>query len=700
MSAQASALPSGSLERTRPAPAPPEPSAAVLHGASASAPLPGHAHSPSMHLQTLLNEPRPAVPPTSIYQANDHLSPPPHRQLPSSSAPRSSLPSTFSPPQPDQRFFPPAPPRAVADVLFSSSVQEIQAALRQQSNTFKSFPNADNASAESGAAVTTAFNTYDPTERNKLWSDWLIFSTLCRSLAVPVFPVEPDKVALVLAAYADLPCSDILRELAQFGGMHFPEKVPRIIAACSVAAKATRQSWPDVRCFIRGPDDYEATRALVDAVCGTNLVAPSSTGFLQPAPPPPPKPKAPSPTIPRDLASRPKLAAAPPARSAPKLKVQRPLPKVDPLRFPEGTLRALARDFSEALEELRSEPSDPLVFDIAGSRFAETANSPAFASRVASLHNTAIIYTHITALLAFPTYPITTLKLGVFALAMTPGSFGKAVDVEEPSVVRERECPRATPKQLEILLKDVTALRMITRGGDEAIADGEKQEWMEWWEEVRDDINPKPPGKKRPSQPAKKRAKRSDSPDSERGTGSGRGRGGARKPRSRLHPTDPSSSRSSSRAGTPSSINGGGGARIKSSAGYGYAYAFAELRPDVVYPHWTPPVKGALPSQRKEPPVPPVLDCPWWVPRKKKAKPLLPPSSSEGGEGEGEKKATQQEGPAILGQEVASKQSLEEEEEEQEAKERVQGRSIALHRPKRGGLDMYPFDVSRLWDAW
>lgn len=114
-------------------------------------------------------------------------------------------------------------------------------------------------------------------------------------------------------------------------------------------------------------------------------------------------------------------------------------------------------------------------------------NTPAYAARAAHLHNTALIYTHLTAVLEFPTYPITTAKLAVFALAMTPGPLGEVLDSAYMSLKSKRECPRASGKQLESLLKDVTVVRMITRGGDDRIPDEEKSQWKRWWEEITDD---------------------------------------------------------------------------------------------------------------------------------------------------------------------------------------------------------------------
>ena len=110
--------------------------------------------------------------------------------------------------------------------------------------------------------MSTSYNSQEPALRARLWTDWHIFSTLARSLGVPVFPIQPAKVALVLAAHAELPISPVLRELARLGTAHDPTAVPTVFDALNLAAKATRHLWTDVACFVRTADSYEATAVL------------------------------------------------------------------------------------------------------------------------------------------------------------------------------------------------------------------------------------------------------------------------------------------------------------------------------------------------------------------------------------------------------------------------------------------------------
>ncbi|GAA5900065.1 hypothetical protein JCM6882_002604 [Rhodosporidiobolus microsporus] len=669
-----------------------------------------------MQISSLLNEPVPSVRPSSFYQPRGSVSHPPQGGASSSV---NGL-SYGAPPQPG--FF--AQPRHLAnefedeplptsEVLLSTSPEVIQSALQALRVAYDNFPDADQASADSAHAVTRAFNGYKAPypPQNALWSDWVVFSTLCQSLRVPVFPIQPDKVALVLSAYApSLPISFPLRQMSQFPMTPAPTVVERTMVALQVAANATRHLWPDVRCFIRGAEAYDATSILLEAV--TPAPAPpqpsSHSGFHAPKSRPSlQKQREETPALVKGVTSRPMLTTVP---SAPLTKSTDKAPRITKTAPPpESSVAALCEDLPAVLKKMQDEVGDPQVFDIAGVRFSETANSPAFAERVEALFNTATVYTHITAILSFPTYPITTLKLAIFALAMTPGPMGAKLDAVAPQLKEKRDVARASGKQLEGLMKDATVLRMITRGGDKQIPDGEKSEWLRWQEEVmRDWKGPEPArtkGKKRPSQTGRKGVKRSLSPtDSEASNSSNtrqrsapaessRGKG-ARQPRSRLHPTSKTepSSRSSSRAGTPSVSStgtGGGGTREKKGKNPWFGY-YEPVEP-VNYPRWVPDKVGKLPDDRHEPVLPPIIACPWWVPKKKKA-----PKVKK----EDDAKAVE-EGPLTLtlagGAGTGPTEEDEEDAEEEKKRQEQMQRSIALHRPKRGGLDMRPFDVSLMW---
>lgn len=81
-----------------------------------------------------------------------------------------------------------------------------------------------------------------------------------------------------------------------------------------------------------------------------------------------------------------------------------------------------------------------------------------------------------------------------------------------------------------------------------------------------------------------------------------------------------------------------------------------------------------MPADRREPPLPPIMDSPWYVPKKKKEKVKAVDAASDSGLSE-----------------------YESSEDEEEARNRVT-RSVALHRPRRGANDMVVWDVATFWE--
>ncbi|BGP19564.1 hypothetical protein JCM10213v2_007659 [Rhodosporidiobolus nylandii] len=685
---QAHPLSSMTVERTALAPVAPGaaelPSRAPppLAPSTARAPAAASTSSTGMQVQSLLNDSAGRVRPSSFYQP----APPPREPGVVDGSHTTSAAPAFAPPPQARLANAGPPPRHLASgarppvsaVMQSASPDLVYDALQNLRDALAEFPNAQELVAESAKVVTVLFNTYSEPTHSAYWSAWVLFSSLCKALNLPVFPIQPDKVALVLSAHLNLPCSPSLRVPAGLTTLR-PDQAIEALEALKAAGLATRHLWPNVRCFVRDAVDYEALVVLLNGASGSGT---ASTRVFHP----PPAPHDPSPPLLiRDVTSRPMLTSIPPA-PAPQVPVYASDRLASSASYPRRpaprSLRSVCDDLTTWLRQLQAEPSDLIAFEVAGERFQATAASPAFADRMPSLFNAATIYTHITAVLSFPTYPITTAKLAAFALAMTPGPLGQHLDAAAPFLPQRREVPRGTGKQLEMLLKDVTQLRMVTRGGDEHVPDEEKSEWRRWWSEITEDwrgSDKLEPAGKRPSQPASRKLKRSLSPsDSEASTASStRPRStpassatgkAAREPRSRLHPTTAPSSRASSisRAGTPSA---------PSSRASGKR-APSPLDTPPSFERYVPPRVGILPEDPHEPPIPPILACPWWVPKKKR---IVKPEGENG---------------SVNGNEEDEENDSE---YEDAVKREAMGRSIATHRPKRGGLDMRPFDVSALW---
>lgn len=124
----------------------------------------------------------------------------------------------------------------------------------------------------SGNAISSVFNANEPNVRSRLWTEWGIYSSLCNSLGVPVYPIQPDKVAFVLATHSNLPIASVLRSLGRVREQVPAAMVRGIFDTLNQAAKASRHLWPDVACFVRAADNYEITNEVLLNLPGTRCV--------------------------------------------------------------------------------------------------------------------------------------------------------------------------------------------------------------------------------------------------------------------------------------------------------------------------------------------------------------------------------------------------------------------------------------------
>lgn len=124
----------------------------------------------------------------------------------------------------------------------------------------------------SGHAISSVFNANEPNVRSRLWTDWGIYSSLCSSLGVPVYPIQPDKVAFVLATHSNLPIASVLRSLSTVREQISAGMVRGIFDTLNEAAKASRHLWPDVACFVRSADNYEVTNEVLLNLPSTRCV--------------------------------------------------------------------------------------------------------------------------------------------------------------------------------------------------------------------------------------------------------------------------------------------------------------------------------------------------------------------------------------------------------------------------------------------
>jgi hypothetical protein len=103
--------------------------------------------------------------------------------------------------------------------------------------------------------VESLFNhsSFSLQSRTMLWADFTEYEDLCLALNVPSFPISPTKVALFLARYVELPCSDYLRWLAPTGLGEDRYDGARLVAMLRTAAHATALFWSPCPSFLAGP---------------------------------------------------------------------------------------------------------------------------------------------------------------------------------------------------------------------------------------------------------------------------------------------------------------------------------------------------------------------------------------------------------------------------------------------------------------
>ncbi|GAA5984418.1 hypothetical protein JCM10908_003339 [Rhodotorula pacifica] len=577
-------------------------------------------------------------------------------------------------------------PLSVSQVLHTTSLLKVERVVERMRTAIAAVRDSKQLCAESGTAISKAFNSAEPpAARAALWRSWVRYSNLANRLAMPVYPVQPDQVALAVSVYTPLPIRNVLREFAGIRDTIPLDGVREMMSALNLAARATRHLWPDIVCFIRAPEQYESTRAVLNFI---ETYSPTQAMLI--ARPPPPsdfysagvarQARRPIDLSRDSFSARPLLTQVPPAPPPPQHMTPPPDQFIQPTRKQPRKLREICDDLPSILRTLADQPHDPADFDSAQERFS-AVNTPQYAHRAENLFKTAVEYTKVSALLEFPTYPITTLKLAVFALTMTPGPLGKLLDKVARLVPDQRESPRLSGPDFEATLKDLTTVYKITRAEEEDVPKAETTEWLQWWEELTADWKGalKRRDESRPSQTARKRTKLSPSPAVSDASVASTSKASTSKAtkvaRSRISVTEQPPSRSASPAATSRSCS------VKPSAGRtskkgaaAKAVQVANISKPIVYPVFVPDKKGKLPDKRREPPFPPIMDSPWYVPKKKKEKPK-----------------------AADVDEDSAPSEYESSEDEEAAKKRV-GRSVALHRPRRGANDMVAWDVSTFWE--
>lgn len=108
------------------------------------------------------------------------------------------------------------------------------------------------------------------------------------------------------------------------------------------------------------------------------------------------------------------------------------------------------------------------------------------------MRDAAVLYTHLAQLIPFHPFPITPIKLALFALAYSPETshvelFDKAEGTN--AFVKKRLYPRLLKEEITHALDDLELIQVVSRGdGDERVTEFEMEQWGEWRMGVMKDL--------------------------------------------------------------------------------------------------------------------------------------------------------------------------------------------------------------------
>ncbi|SCZ97344.1 BZ3500_MvSof-1268-A1-R1_Chr4-2g07151 [Microbotryum saponariae] len=155
------------------------------------------------------------------------------------------------------------PPPLLADELLRTTI--LWRAFAGSLDSIKAESGSDESlDRYSAQHVSWVFNSREQNYRNQLWADWTIYQTLWEKLGVRAFPISERKVTLLVSQFVDLPCSASLRHAygsvttAQNVNLHRAESM---LNTLKLAGQATLHLWPRVRSFHEADSDrFETLR--------------------------------------------------------------------------------------------------------------------------------------------------------------------------------------------------------------------------------------------------------------------------------------------------------------------------------------------------------------------------------------------------------------------------------------------------------
>lgn len=163
-------------------------------------------------------------------------------------------------------FYSSSSPAAVSGVRKGGDLRRLFPFTDSSLSVNETVPDFVQSTNDSVRAVQEAFKSPDSWQgtQQDLWSVWSQITWLTQLARVPTFPIDPDKVALLLSVYVDLPCSKIVRELIRHRQTLLgPDQVLLLLQGLHLAGKASRSYWPNSKSLVRNYSHYQSISMLV-----------------------------------------------------------------------------------------------------------------------------------------------------------------------------------------------------------------------------------------------------------------------------------------------------------------------------------------------------------------------------------------------------------------------------------------------------
>ncbi|KDE04557.1 hypothetical protein, variant [Microbotryum lychnidis-dioicae p1A1 Lamole] len=318
--------------------------------------------------------------------------------------------------------------------------------------------------------VSWVFNSREQNYRNQLWADWTIYQTLWEKLGVRAFPISERKVTLLVSQFVDLPCSASLRHAygsvttAQNVNLHRAESM---LNTLKLAGQATLHLWPRVRSFHEADSDrFETLREVWQRIPW--FKTPKKTRF----------PKTVSVKRERSTSYDSHLSADE-ARTG--RTDQHAISFEEDGMFELIPFPRLLVDLPMVTQDLRILRPDPALNHLGHGRL-QTALAHEDSAQIDtrySIRRIWMFYADLSARFPMPEFPITPIKLALFAFAYTPGPIRATFD-QTSHYEHVRQFPAFEDSHSFIkALETLEATQRLTRDLSEVHA-YENAQWLTW----------------------------------------------------------------------------------------------------------------------------------------------------------------------------------------------------------------------------